>query len=99
METNLQATTDGTLHCKIEALQKLAMKIAMEASSFGPTSWPDLEKGINLWEEMRNYEQRLIQQALAIAGGRQNKAAMLLGIPASTLNAKLKQYERSSDEY
>lgn len=92
MEPNLQSDRDLTLTCKIEALQKLALNIAREANSFGPKNWPDLENGINLWEELRNYEQQLIQHALALAGGKQKKAAALLGIPASTLNAKIKQY-------
>ncbi len=91
MESNFQSNTDVTLHGKIEALQKLALNIAMDTNSLGPTNWPDVEKGINLWEELRTYEQRLIQQALLLSGGRQNKAALLLGIPASTLNAKIKQ--------
>lgn len=92
MESNALSNSDLTLNCKIEALQKLALNIAMEASSFGPTSWPDVEKGINLWEELRTYEQRLIQQALLLSGGKQNKAALLLGVPASTLHAKIKQF-------
>ena len=92
MESNLQSNSDLTLAGKIAALQKLALNIALEANSFGPKSWPDLEKGINLWEELRSYEQRLIQHALLLAGGKQNKAARLLGVSASTLNAKIKQF-------
>jgi DNA-binding NtrC family response regulator len=91
MESDLQANVDLSLHSKIEALQKLALHIALEANSFAPKSWLKLENGINLWEELRNYEQRLIRQALALSGGKQNKAASLLGISSSTLNAKIKR--------
>jgi DNA-binding NtrC family response regulator len=40
---------------------------------------------------LRNYELRLIQHALVISGGKQNKAALLLGVSTSTLNAKIKR--------
>lgn len=49
-------------------------------------------EGINLYEEMREYEIQLIRWALQQAHGKQVIAARLLGIRATTLNNKIKQY-------
>lgn len=50
-------------------------------------------RGINLYEEMRQYEIRLIRWALQQAHGKQVIAAKLLGIRATTLNNKIKHYQ------
>jgi DNA-binding NtrC family response regulator len=53
----------------------------------------DVGKGkIDLDEEVKNYEMELIRCALIRTGGRQRKAARLLNIKISTLNAKIKRY-------
>ncbi len=54
-----------------------------------------LEAGlcINLYDEMRQYEINLIRWALHQARGKQVVAARLLGIGATTLNNKIKQYD------
>lgn len=49
-------------------------------------------EGINLYDEMREYEIQLIRWALQQAHGKQVMAARLLGIRATTLNNKIKQY-------
>lgn len=52
----------------------------------------DPDQGINLYDEMRDYEIQLIRWALQQAHGKQVIAAKLLGIRATTLNNKIKQY-------
>jgi len=52
----------------------------------------DVLQGISLHEEVRRYERELICAALAHTMGHQLKAARLLGVKATTLNAKIKQY-------
>ncbi len=49
--------------------------------------------GINLYDEMRQYEINLIRWALHQARGKQVIAARLLGIGATTLNNKIKHYD------
>jgi DNA-binding NtrC family response regulator len=52
----------------------------------------DVNDGINLYDEMRQYEIHLIRWALQLAHGKQVIAARLLGIRATTLNNKIKHY-------
>ena len=52
----------------------------------------DPDRGIDLYEEMRQYEIQLIRWALQEAHGKQVIAAKLLGIRPTTLNNKIKQY-------
>src|SRR5437763_754763 len=59
----------------------------------------DVLHGINLYDEVRRYERELICAALAHTMGHQLKAAHLLGVKATTLNAKLKQYGISARNY
>lgn len=48
---------------------------------------------INLAEELRKIEIRLIQKALAQAQGKQVEAARMLGMSPTTLNTKIKKYK------
>ena len=47
---------------------------------------------INLFDEVRQFEIRLIKRALELAGGNQARAAQLLGVGTTTLNYKVKTY-------
>lgn len=48
---------------------------------------------IDLAKEIETYEADLIRSALMHTGGRQRKAARLLNVKVSTLNAKIKRYK------
>lgn len=50
----------------------------------------DPDRGIDFYENVERFEIRLIESALEVAGGRQNRAAKLLRLPASTLCSKMK---------
>lgn len=52
----------------------------------------DPDRGIDYYEKVEQFEVRLIESALELAGGRQNRAAELLHLPASTLSTKMKQF-------
>jgi DNA-binding NtrC family response regulator len=47
---------------------------------------------INFFDEVRQFEIRLIRRALELAGGNQAQAAQLLGLGTTTLNYKVKTY-------
>lgn len=51
----------------------------------------DPEKGIDFYDSVARYEIQLIESALEVAGGRQNRAAKLLNMRTSTLCSKMKQ--------
>jgi DNA-binding NtrC family response regulator len=48
--------------------------------------------GLNYYQELRRFEVELIRCALALTGGKQTKAARLLGLKTTTLNTKIKQF-------
>jgi transcriptional regulator with GAF, ATPase, and Fis domain len=47
---------------------------------------------LKLYDEVRNFEADLIRAALVRTGGNQSRAARLLGVKHTTLNAKIKRY-------
>jgi DNA-binding NtrC family response regulator len=51
----------------------------------------DSDNGVDFYEAVERFEAELIRSALAISGGRQNRAASLLKLRNSTLSAKMKQ--------
>jgi DNA-binding NtrC family response regulator len=52
----------------------------------------EIHDRVDLFEEVRKFETRLIKRALLHARGSQRKTARLLGISTSTLNNKIKRY-------
>jgi DNA-binding NtrC family response regulator len=48
--------------------------------------------GINFYDEVERYEIELIRNALNQCGGNQTRAAKLLHLKSTTLNAKMKHY-------
>jgi DNA-binding NtrC family response regulator len=71
-----------TLLGQIENLEK---QIATE----GPSE-------LNLQHEVHQFEAALIRSALARTGGRQRRAARLLGVKVTTLNTKIKRHKIKS---
>ncbi len=56
----------------------------------------DAGRGVNFYDEVRRFEIDLIRRALEQTGGRQSRAARLLGMNATTLNSKIKTYNIQS---
>jgi DNA-binding NtrC family response regulator len=52
--------------------------------------------GLNLQKEVHCFEAELIRSALIETGGRQRRAARLLGVKVTTLNNKIKRYNLGS---
>jgi DNA-binding NtrC family response regulator len=88
----------ATFNNKIEALKVLMQALLKEMETLSKAS--ALESGfeINLDEEVRRYEADLIRCALIRTGGRQRRAARLLNMKVTTLNAKIKRYNLQTDE-
>ena len=59
---------------------------------------PDAPAQMSFYEEVRRFEIGLITQALQRAHGKQKEAARLLGLKATTLNSKMKQYQMRGNE-
>jgi DNA-binding protein Fis len=77
---------------KINSLKQNAFTIIQEIRSLNNLSFADISRGIDLYEETCRFEIRLIQRALEETDGNQTRAARLLGLNLTTLNAKIKRY-------
>ena len=53
----------------------------------------NVNSGVDFFDEVRQFEVRLISRALQLTDGNQARAARLLGLGTTTLNYKIKAYE------
>ena len=95
------SNTDSELESHVQQLTQLARALASEIEalqrelSFGRTLDRQIDfenDGIDFYDEVERYEIELIKSALEKCGGNQSRAARLLGLKSTTLNAKLKHY-------
>jgi transcriptional regulator with GAF, ATPase, and Fis domain len=81
-----------SLSNKISSIRQNAFTLIREIRELDTISYRDLSGGINLHEEVRQFEMRLIRQALEETNGNQTSAANLLGLKLTTLHEKIKRY-------
>lgn len=77
---------------KIEALENNSTEVSFDA----------LTKGSNLYEVITSFEKNLIKHALRETNWSQKRAAQILGVKVTTLNAKIKRYDinvKSGDNF
>ena len=84
---------------RLEALKVLALALMNEIEALGQIQAQGPVRAITLSEEVRRFETDLIRGALMQTGGRQRRAARLLGMKVSTLHAKMKRYQINADEF
>ena len=88
---------------KIEVLREITVALLDEVKSLGSMRKVDIHDGINFDEEVKSFEILLIERALEQTGGSQLRAARLLNLKHTTLNAKIKRYDiqlgRRSNSY
>jgi DNA-binding NtrC family response regulator len=73
------------------ALSK-ALDAVWEADILNSIKPPDIEMGIDFYDEVSRFEIALIRLALGYAAGSQRRAASMLGLKPTTLNSKIKVY-------
>jgi transcriptional regulator with GAF, ATPase, and Fis domain len=84
---------------RISYLKILALSLLREIASVENTNEGQGNNTIDLQSEVRRFETELIRCALIQTGGRQRRAARLLGTKVTTLNTKIKRYNiKLSDE-
>ena len=95
---SLRSQGGGRLGILRDAARSLsrAMKVIRAMEITGTSSSPDVERGINFYDEVRRFEIHLIERALWHSGGSQVRAASLLGLKTTTFNSKLKVYNINS---
>ena len=89
-----QATWKRSASVRSSILQDLASKLLLEIPSIpgADDNAIRLGEGFHLHDELQRMEVDLIRHALAVAHGRQRRAASLLGIKPTTLNMKIKRF-------
>lgn len=80
----------------IDSLRVLAGALLAQIDSLAERAENETSE-LNLPMEVRRFEVQLIRSALIRTGGRQRRAARLLGMKVTTLNRKIKQYEIKLD--
>lgn len=82
---------EATLDNRLSALKEVALTL-LDAVDSLQSSHPSRDHHIKLNDEVRRFETDLIRTALEKTGGNQARAARLLGVKHTTLNAKIKRY-------
>ena len=99
MQFNDFSGNEGVLkRNQLEALKSLSMLLVREINSLEETETAlenkiQSENSICLNCEMERIELKIIRAALIRSMGNQTRAAQLLGIKITTLNAKIKRYK------
>lgn len=84
-----QAATTSVKH---KTLKELTLALLKEVESLKGNDSPDGRLSVHFAEEVRRFETDLIRWALMHTGGHQRRAARMLNIKVTTLNAKIKRY-------
>jgi DNA-binding NtrC family response regulator len=92
----VEAVTHQVLKNVAQALISEGATQAREPASGAEV--PDAPAEMSFYDEVRRFEIGLITRALRQAHGKQKEAARLLGLKATTLNAKMKQYQMRGND-
>jgi hypothetical protein len=76
---------------RLKVLKILTLTLLHELEAVG-TARETTVQGFNLQTEVRHFEAELIRSALIMTGGRQRRAAKLLGMKVTTLHTKIRRY-------
>jgi len=83
---------EATIDSRLDALKNVALTLLDAVDSLrAPES--SREQSLRLQDEVQRFETDLIRSALERTGGNQARAARLLGVKHTTLNAKIKRYQ------
>lgn len=75
----------------MSSLRVLAVTLLNEIEALESADAND-DSELSLQTEVRRFEAELIRNALVTTGGRQRRAAKLLGMKVTTLNTKIRRY-------
>jgi len=101
---SLQGKNPSVEEARIASLKVLAMTLLQQVESLEKQIATNNVPELNLQREVHRFEAAIIRSALAKTGGRQRRAARLLGVKVTTLNTKIKRHrillddQRTGDE-
>src|SRR5256714_371248 len=83
---------DEAFESRLSSLRDVALELLNAVESLKGAATGRGNRSLNLQEEVRVFETDMIRAALVRAAGNQLRAARLLGVKHTTLNAKIKRY-------
>ena len=86
---------EATLENRLNALRDIALTLLSEVDLLRSAPPARGEGSLKLYDEVQRFEIDLIRSALQKTNGSQVRAARLLSVKQTTLNAKIKRYKIS----
>ena len=86
---------EASIDNRIETLREIALTLLEKLDSLQSARPGSSDGSVKLSDEVQRFEIDLIRSALDRTGGNQVRAARLLGVKPTTLNAKLKRFKIS----
>ena len=87
-----QPASDASVDARLNTLRETVLELLDEVESLAISKPVDIKRGARFYDEVRQFEVSLIRTALGRTSGSQTRAAKLLGLKPTTLNAKIKRY-------
>jgi transcriptional regulator with GAF, ATPase, and Fis domain len=97
LETNgsdsaARTSGEASVDARLNTLRETVLQLLDEVESLAISKPVDIKNGARFSDEVRQFEVSLIRTALGRTSGSQTRAAKLLGLKPTTLNAKIKRY-------
>ena len=90
---SLEQTPSGSsVDARLNTLRETVLQLLDEVESLAIARPVDIKRGACFSDEVKQFEVSLIRTALGRTSGSQTRAAKLLGLKPTTLNAKIKRY-------
>ena len=86
------------LEARIHSLKVLALTLLREVEYLEEQGVNNSSCALDLQSEVHRFEAEMIRSALIRTGGRQRRAARLLGMKTTTLNSKIRRYQIETKE-
>jgi transcriptional regulator with PAS, ATPase and Fis domain len=86
-----QTFAQPSVDARLNTLRETVLQLLDEVESLAISKPVDIKRGARFSDEVRQFEVSLIRTALGRTGS-QTRAAKLLGLKPTTLNAKIKRY-------
>ena len=83
---------EASVDARLNTLRETVLQLLDEVESLAISKPVDIKRGARFSDEVRQFEVSLIRTALGRTSGSQTRAAKLLGLKPTTLNAKIKRY-------
>lgn len=96
-EFSRQLTAPTLEEARIASLKVLALTLLRQVELLEKQIAVSNVSELNLQKEVQGFEAAIIRSALAKTGGRQRRAARLLGVKVTTLNTKIKRHKINLD--